>query len=126
MRVTQFIVLILAVASCDNAGRDLILPPLPQGGIGVGFYFDRDGSGTLTNGDTVFAGARVSLLSAGGIDTIRTAVSDSNGIASFDSLTVGSYRVIVDRRALGDSVGVVVGDSAVIVVTAGPGGAPGP
>lgn len=122
MRITTCLLVVLAMAGCDNAGRDLVLPPLPQGAIGVGFYFDRDGSGTQTSGDTVFAGARVSLLVAAGTDTIRTAVSGSNGVAVFDSVPVGTYRVVVDRRALGDSVGVVVGDTGTIVVTAAPGG----
>lgn len=122
MRLKVCLAAALAVAGCNNAGRDLTLPPLAQGGIGVGFYFDRDGSGTQTNGDTVFVGARVSLLVAGGSDTIRTAVSGINGVAVFDSVPVGTYQVVVDRRALGDSIGVVVGDTGTIVVTAAPGG----
>lgn len=122
MRLTSCLVLALAVAACDNAGSDLGLPPLPQGAIGVGFYFDRDGSGTQTAGDTVFAGARVSLLVAAGTDTIRSAVSGANGLAVFDSLPVGTYRVVVDRGLLGDSIGVVAGDTGTIVVTAAPGG----
>ncbi|MBA2291732.1 MAG: hypothetical protein H0W15_04665 [Gemmatimonadales bacterium] len=122
MRIASCLVIALALAGCDNAGQDLGLPPLPQGAIGVGFYFDRDGSGTQTSGDTVFAGARVSLLAAAGTDTIRTAVSGSNGVAVFDSLPVGTYRVVVDRSALGDSIGVVVGDTGTIQVIAAPGG----
>ena len=58
---TAVILLATLVAGCDNAGEGLGLPVLPEGTIGVGLYFDRDGSQTQTAGDTVFAGARVSL-----------------------------------------------------------------
>ena len=113
------------LAACDNAGENLQLPPLPFGTIGVGVYFDADGSGTQTTGDQLFAGARVSLLAAGGIDTIRTAVSGVNGVAQFDSVPVGTYRVVIDRAALGDTVGVAVGDTGTIRITAAQGGSVG-
>ena len=105
-------------AACDNAGETLVLPPLPNGGIAVGVFLDRDGSLTESAGDTVFAGARVSLLVSGGTDTIRTVTTGANGIATFLDVPVGTYRVVVDRAALGDSIGVVVGDTGTIRILA--------
>jgi len=114
MRAPFLFVALLALGACDNAGRELTLPPVAQGGILVGFYLDRDASGTLTPADTVFAGARVALLAAQGTDTIRTAVSGANGVATFTDVPVGTWRVLVDRAAFGDSIAVVVGDTGTI------------
>lgn len=109
------IVLTLALAAgCDNAGEKLTLPGYNSGAIGVFLYLDRDGSQSYTTGDTVFTGARVALLAAGGSDTIRIASSSAQGLATFDSVPVGTYRVVVDRRALGDSIATVEGDSGTI------------
>jgi hypothetical protein len=102
------------ITGCSNAGEDLTLPPLRDGGIVVGLYLDRDGNGTFTPLDTVFRGVRVALLAAGGVDTIQVVISDSTGTALFTPLPIGSYRVVVDRAALGDSIGTVVGDSGTI------------
>lgn len=119
MRFRILTVLVAAFAvACENAGENLGLPDLLQGAIGVGVYLDRDGSLTQSAGDTVFAGARVSLLVAGGTDTIRTATSGADGVAVFNDVPLGSYRVVVDRAALGDSIGVVVGDTGTIRIVA--------
>jgi len=114
MRAPLLLATLLGLGACDNAGRDLSLPPVVEGGIAVGFYFDRDGTGTFTTADTVFAGARVALLLPEGTDTIRTAVSGADGIAIFDSVPVGTWRIQVDRAGLGDSIAVVVGDTGTI------------
>lgn len=102
------------LAACSNKGESLLLPGLPNGAIGVFLYLDRDASDSYTTDDTVFAGARVALLASGGRDTIRVAISSAQGVATFDSVPVGSYRVAVDRLALGDSIATVVGDSGTI------------
>lgn len=107
------------LAACDNAGKDLTLPGYGAGAIGVFLYLDRDGSGTYTTADTAFNGVRVALLAAGGRDTIRVSTSGGQGLATFDSVPLGTYRVAVDRRALGDSIGTVAGDTAVIRILAG-------
>lgn len=116
MRILRAAVLLTLalLAACDNAGKALVLPPLPSGAIGVFLYLDRDGSQSYTTGDTVFAGARVALLAPGGVDTIRIATSSAQGVATFDSVPVGTYRVAVDRRALGDSIATVLGDSGTV------------
>jgi hypothetical protein len=115
MRASTYLVALACVgAACTNAGEALTLPPLPAGSIGVGIYFDRDGSLSFTTLDTVLSGVRVALLAPAGTDTLRIAVSNASGLAVFDSEPVGSYRVAVDRRALPDSIGVVVGDTGVI------------
>jgi hypothetical protein len=105
---------LIAAAACTNAGETLTLPPLAIGAIGVGVFFDRDGSLTQTSLDTIVAGVRVALLAPTGQDTLRIATTNANGIAAFDSVPIGSYRLVVDRRALADSVGVVAGDTGVV------------
>ncbi len=108
----------LLLAACTNAGETLTLPPLANGAIGVGVFFDRDGSLTLTGADTIVTGVRVALLAPSGTDTLRIATTDSKGLAVFNDVPIGTYRVVIDRRALGDSVGVVAGDTGVVRIVA--------
>jgi hypothetical protein len=103
-----------AATACTNAGESLTLAPLATGTITADIYFDRDGSRTLTPLDTVVAGVRVGLLALGGQDTLRIATSNAQGVAVFDSVQIGSYRLVVDRAALNDSVGVVAGDTGTV------------
>jgi|CXWL01.1.fsa_nt_gi hypothetical protein len=115
LRLVTFAVLL---AGCGNAGESLTFPALPDGGIAVALYLDRDGSGAFSANDTTFAGIRVALLAAGGVDTIQTALSSANGSVIFQPIPVGRYRVVVDRAALGDSIRVVVGDTGTITILA--------
>jgi hypothetical protein len=107
-------VTIVAAVACTNAGQSLSVPAIGTGTLAVDVYFDRDNSLTLTSADTVFAGVRVALLVPGGNDTVRTVTTNEHGIAIFDSLRLGSYRLVVDRHALGDTVGVVAGDTGTV------------
>jgi hypothetical protein len=102
-----------ATAACTNAGEKLTLTAFPTGGLQVLVYFDRDASHSTTSLDTVYAGARVALVVPGGTDTIRTGTSNAQGLVTFDSLPLGTYRVVVDRHALSDSIGVIAGDTGV-------------
>ncbi len=113
-------VALLAVVACKNAGETLTLPGLFQGVVGVGVYFDRDASHTLTAGDTVISGVRIALLAQNGQDTIAVASTDASGVAGFTGVPVGTYRFTVDRHALSDTIGVVVGDTGVLRVLARP------
>ncbi|MBK9550374.1 MAG: hypothetical protein IPO52_15035 [Gemmatimonadetes bacterium] len=108
----------LLLAGCGNAGESLTFPALPEGGIAVSFYLDRDATGTYTTNDTTMAGVRVALLAANGVDTIQTVLSSATGVAIFGPVPIGRYRVVVDRAALGDSIGVVVGDTGTITILA--------
>lgn len=110
--------LALLLVGCGNAGESLTFPALPDGGIAVGFYLDRDGTGTFTPNDTIVTGVRVALLAAGGIDTIQTTLSNTTGQAIFGPVPIGRYRVVVDRAALGDTIGTVVGDTGTIAILA--------
>ncbi len=105
-------------AGCSNAGDTMTLPAFGTGRVVVQVYFDGDGSQSYTLADSLFQGAHVSLLAAGGTDTLRVATTDSHGLATFDSVPLGSWRVSVDRHALNDSVGVVVGDTGILRVLA--------
>lgn len=116
---TRFLLLTGALAlaaACSNAGDKMTLPVLGTGKVLVQVYFDGDGSQSFTVADSVFQGAHVSLLAAGGTDTLRVATTDSHGLATFDSVPLGSWRVSIDRHALNDSVGVVVGDTGILRV----------
>ncbi len=115
MRAARYpLLLAFLAAACTNAGERLTLPSLAAGAIGVGVYFDRDGSLTLTPLDTVVSGVRVALLARSGTDTLRIAITNASGLAVFDSVPIGSYRLVIDRHALADSVGVVAGDTGVV------------
>ncbi len=111
----------VAVA-CSNAGENLGLPSLPTGTIATRVYFDRDGSQTFTTGDTTVAGIRVAIFAAGGRDTLAVASTDTAGIVIFDTLPVGSYRVALDPHSLGDSIGLVAGDTGFTRIVADSGG----
>lgn len=113
-RLALSVLLAAMVGACTNAGEKLTFPALTSGQLTVAAYFDRDGSRGLSAGDTVFAGVRVALLTPGGTDTLYHGVTNAQGVAVFDSLPVGTYRVAIDRHALGDSVGVVAGDTGIV------------
>ncbi|HEY4099452.1 MAG TPA: hypothetical protein VGM20_01090 [Gemmatimonadales bacterium] len=105
---------VIAATACTNAGQKLTYPALSVGHLSVAVYFDRDDSHSLTSADTSFTGATVDLLAPGGSDTLRRATTDAQGVATFDSLPIGSYRVVIDQHALSDSVGTVAGDTGSI------------
>jgi hypothetical protein len=112
--------LLAGLLACSNAGANLTLPALANGRIAVGVYLDRNATHVLDAGDTVFGGVRLALLVPGGTDTLQTAVTNAQGIAIFDSVAIGTYRLVVDRHALGDSIGVVAGDTGSIRLTGNP------
>ena len=96
----------LMLVGCDNGGVDLGFPPEQTGTIRVGVYLDRDGSRTLTAFDTVYASARVALLLKGSRDTVRILTTGVNGLAQFNNVALGEYRLAVGQASLGDSISV--------------------
>ncbi|HRP07786.1 MAG TPA: hypothetical protein PLL69_04800 [Gemmatimonadales bacterium] len=118
MRTSRMILAAMALTACDNAGSDLTGPEHPFGIAIVGVGFDRDGTGTPSSGDTIYAGARVALFVEGGIDTLRVATTDENGLAVFDSLPVGRYRYAVDPGSVGDSLPVISDGAGTIRIVA--------
>lgn len=111
---------VLFAVGCDNAGSDLGLPQLAEGGVLIGIYLDRDGNATLSPADTVFEGARVALFLVGSDDTVDVVTTDANGLAEFLNVPVGRYRFAVVRSSLGDSLPVVEGDTVTLRLTANP------
>ena len=107
-----------AVWACDNAGSDLGFSESRTTAVSVGVYLDRDGSRTLTALDTVFANARVALILLGNNDTALTAQSNTLGVARFDGVPLGQYRVVVVPSTIGDSIEVAAVDSATIRLVA--------
>src|SRR5438552_3854596 len=99
------------LTACDVSGADLGFGTEETGTVLVVAYLDRDGSRTVSPLDTLYSGARVALLLKGTGDTLRTAVSNSVGIASFTNLPLGEYRVGVVASSLGDTVQVAAIDS---------------
>jgi hypothetical protein len=101
-------VLALAVA-CVNEGSDLGFNTSASRTVVVGVYLDRDGSRTPIQTEG-FPNARVALLPKGSTDTFKTAVTSGSsqllGIAIFDDVPLGQYRVAVDPKSLGDSIQV--------------------
>jgi hypothetical protein len=109
---------ITAVAACDNAGSDLGFGASATTAVSVGVYLDRDGSRTVTVLDTVFGNARIALLAQGSGDTLRTMLSNTLGIARFEGVPLGQYRVVVVPSSIGDSIQVAAVDSSTIRLVA--------
>lgn len=105
-RHSDLLLLALAAAqsSCGNAGADL--------GFGVGrsrpftavVYFDRDGSGTNTVGDTTVPGILVRLVRVGVPLPVRESTTAVDGSVVFPSLDPGTYAAVVDTLILEDSI----------------------
>ncbi|MEO8479482.1 MAG: hypothetical protein ABI542_07590 [Gemmatimonadota bacterium] len=115
MRTSTLLTLALltAASGCDNAGKDLGLPTLQTGAVGVGVILDRDGTGTASPLDTIVSGVRVALFAEGGTDTVQVATTDSVGLALFQDVPIGRYRFAVVPGSIGDSLPsrTIVGDS---------------
>ena len=110
---------IAAAAACGNAGSDLGFEASSTSAVTVLVYLDRDGSHTPTAVlDTDFPNARVALLVSGSGDTLRTLNTSIQGIARFDDVPVGQYRVVIVPSSIGDSIEVAAVDSTNIRLVA--------
>lgn len=108
-----------AAAACGNAGSDLGFGASNTSAVTVLVYLDRDGSRTPTAIlDTVYANARVALLVSGSGDTLATMNSSAQGIARFEGIPVGQYRVVIVPSSIGDSIVVAAVDSSNIRLVA--------
>lgn len=92
------------VAGCDPASGDLGFGTELTGEVAVVVYLDRDGSGTATSPDTVFQGAVVALRPRAGGAPLATATTTVQGIARFEQVRLGDYRLTVDPASVGDSI----------------------
>ncbi len=110
--------LLLGLAACSNAGEDLGLPPLAVGSIQVTTLFDRDGTGTLTPFDSILGAIDIGIFPDGGIDPVRVERSNANGVVSFTSVPIGSYRYRLMPGALGDTLVPVQGNDVAFRVRA--------
>ena len=106
------------VVACQNAGSSLGFDLSRSAAINVLLYLDRDGSRTPTQLDTSFAKARVALLAHGTNDTVRTQQSSAIGIARFDAVPVGQYRIAVVQSSIGDSITVAAIDTNEVTLAA--------
>ena len=59
----------LALAACGNAGQSLFVGTPTGAGVSAQVFFDRDGSRSITAGDTAYAGLVVNLVYFNGTDT---------------------------------------------------------
>jgi len=107
-----------ALAACQNAGSSLGFDLTRSAAINVLLYLDRDGSRTPTNLDTSFAKARVALLAHGTNDTVKIQTSSGIGVARFDAVPVGQYRIAVVQSSIGDSITVAAIDTNEVTLAA--------
>lgn len=119
-RCGLFVLLTLATAqlSCSNAGSDLGFGPRRARPLTALVYFDRDGSGTNTTGDTTVAGIVVRLVRVGVAVPLQEGTTAADGSVVFANLDPGSYAAVVDDGFLQDSI-VATRTPYSIVVTAG-------
>jgi hypothetical protein len=109
----------VAALGCDNAGSTLGFTEPPTGTIAVGVYLDRDGTKTLTGFDTVFARANIQVFPPGGTVPVKTLLTDATGLAKFERLPLGQYRVGIELASIGDSLLVSAIDSVDALLTQG-------
>lgn len=107
---------LLAGTACENAGSSLGFGEAATGTIRVGIFLDRDGSKTPSAIDTTPAQIRVQLQPAAGGGVVRSQLTDQDGLAVFEGVPFGEYRVRPDPTILGDSLLVGRVDSATISV----------
>lgn len=81
------VVAAISVSACDEASA----PEGREGTITVRAYVDNDASGTQTTADLPVSGLSVTL-SRDGVDVV-TQQTAANGVATFEGLSPGSYRV---------------------------------
>jgi len=94
---------LLVATACNNAGSDLGVGPPPLNSVNVATFLDRDGSGTLGEADTSYAGVRLILRSSGGGEPVQTITTDAQGRGRYE-VPVGTYAVSVDLASLGDTL----------------------
>lgn len=116
-KFTRVTILVVGIAACDNAGLTLGFDHDRTGTVSVLVYLDRDGTKTATAFDTTYAGASTSILPQTGETPLRTVKTDAQGVAKFERLPLGEYRVRVEPVSLGDSIQVAAIDSAVTRLT---------
>ncbi len=92
-------------AACGNAGSELGVDITGTGNLSVIVYLDRDGSRgpNIPGLDVLFNGARVGLLPLSGDDTVEV-VPTVAGVARFENVPLGLYRIGVTQASVGDSV----------------------
>jgi len=113
---------VIAIGACSNAGSDLGPVPFSEWPVEVEVFLDRDASGGRTSADTIVGTASVSLRPPGGGQAVQTVVTNTAGVARFQSVPVGEYSLSVDPASLGDSISVaeVIPVPLEVVVTANP------
>jgi hypothetical protein len=116
MQLKPLALLVVLGLGCTNAGSDLGPPAAASKSIGIAVFLDRDGSNSLSAGDTVYRGARISLRPLSGGNVLQIVESTANGSAEFRDVPVGQYVVTVDSASLGDTLGVGLVDPAELVV----------
>ena len=113
------VLLLLALAACQNAGQDRVLGISATSRVRGLAYFDANRSKSFDSTDTPMQGLTVYLSARGTTDTLATAVSGATGALTFDGVPVGRYDVRVDSASAGDTVVVVRVDTSQIDVAPG-------
>ncbi len=105
-----WIALCAFMSGCLGTGEDRVLSIEATGTVEGVVFFDVNGDGELTQGDTLYSGVQVGIASIGSIIPIFNATSDADGVFRMQRVAVASYEVVVDTATVGDSLDVVLTD----------------
>jgi len=104
------IALCALLSACLGTGEDRVLGIEATGTVEGVVFFDVNGDGELTTGDTLYSGVRVGIASLGSMVPIFSATSDTDGAFRMERVDVASYEVVVDSQTVGDTLDAVVTD----------------
>ena len=106
---------VVLIGACDNAGVDLGFGTNQTNVVRAIVYLDRDGSRAFSAPtDTFFVGARIALLQRGTDDTVKSALTNAQGVALITDVPLGEYTVAVGDAGLGDSIHVTSVDTTLV------------
>lgn len=108
---------LLAIAGCQNQGADRVLAISASGVLTGQVFFDVNGTRAIDTGDTTLADTRVLVVVAATQDTVERTSTDDAGSFEILALPVGSYHVMLDPRALADSLLLVGIDTGLVDIT---------
>jgi hypothetical protein len=120
MRVPATVFCLLCAAAlggCLGTGEDRVLSIESTGTVEGIVFFDRDGDGEVSLGDTPYAGVEVGLASVRSSVALFSATSDADGIFILESVDVATYEVVVDSETVGDTLEVALTDPAAFTLT---------
>lgn len=118
--ITFPLLLLLALTGCELSDEEKILGIDASGSLAGLVFLDADGDQLLDPAvDGPVARAGVSLLISGSPRVLLRTETSAGGEYWFPSIPVGSYRVVLDSTALGDTLRMLNAAPVHVVVSAG-------